>query len=70
MYMKNNQKFIEMMNGGYGRFNLNEMWTIMTNLNVLHINTIYTQQLVDGTFVCTVDKPTVDYYKKECMDNV
>lgn len=65
MYMRNNPMFIEMMNGGYGRFNLNEMWTIMTNLNVLHINTIYTQQLVDGTFICTVDKPTVDYYKEE-----
>ena len=70
MYMKNNPKFVEMMRGGYGRFTLHEMWTIMTNLNELHINTIYTQQLVDGTFICTVDKPTVDYYKKEYMDNV
>ena len=65
MYMKNNPKFIEMMNGGYGRFNLNEMWAIMTNLNELHINTIYTQQFVDGTFICAVDRPTVNYYRKE-----
>lgn len=65
MYMRNNPKFIEMMNGGYGRFSLHEMWAIMTNLNELHINTIYIQQLVDGTFICSVDRPTVDYYKEE-----
>ena len=65
MHMKNNPKFIEMMNGGYGRFNLNEMCAIMTNLNELHINTIYVQQFVDGTFICAVDRPTVNYYLKE-----
>ena len=65
MHMKNNPKFIEMMEGGYGRFSQYELWCILSNLNELHINTIYTQQLVDGSFVCTVDEPTVRYYKKE-----
>lgn len=68
MYMRNNPKFIEMMNGGYGRFSLHEMWAIMTNLNELHINTIYTQQLVDGTFICAVDRPTVDYYLEKLRE--
>ena len=65
MYMKNNKEFIDMMNGGYGRFSLHEMWAIMTNLNKFHINTFYIQQFIDGTFICAVDRPTVDYYKNE-----
>jgi hypothetical protein len=63
--MKNNPEFIEMMKGRYGRFTLCEMWAIMTNLNELHINTIYVQQFCDGSFICAVDKPTVNYYLKE-----
>lgn len=54
-----------MMEGGYGRFSQYELWHIMSNLNELHINTIYTQQLVDGSFVCTVDEPTVRVYLEE-----
>lgn len=65
MYMKNNKEFIDMMNGGYGRFSLYEMWAIITNLNKFHINTFYIQQFIDGTFICAVDRPTVDYYKNE-----
>ena len=65
MYMKSNPKFIEMMKGGYARFSQYELWNIMINLNEFRINTIYTQQLVDGTFICAVDEPTVRYYLKE-----
>lgn len=65
MYMKNNPKFIEMMKGGYGRFSQYELWHIMSHLNEFHINTICTQQLVDGSFICAVDEPTVRYYLKE-----
>lgn len=65
MHMENNKEFIDMMNGGYGHFSLHEMWAIMTNLNKFHINTFYIQQFIDGTFICAVDRPTVDYYKNE-----
>lgn len=65
MHMKNNPKFIEMMKGGCGRFSRYELWCIMNNLNELHINTIYTQQLVDGSFICAVDEVTVKYYLEE-----
>ena len=68
--MKDNPKFIEMMKGGFGRFSLQEMWAIMTNLNALHVNTIHVQQVIDGTFICIVDRHTVERYKKEHTDNV
>lgn len=70
MYMKDNPKFIKMMKGGFGHFSLQEMWAIMTNLNALHVNTIHVQQVIDGTFICIVDRHTVEYYKKEHTDNV
>ena len=62
MHMKNNKEFIEMMSGGFGEFSEYEVWFIMTNLNQLGINTLYTQQNLDGSFYCMVDKATVKTY--------
>ena len=64
MHMKNNKEFIEMMSGGFGEFSAYEVWFILTNLNQLGINTLYTQQNFDGSFYCTVDKLTVKRYKE------
>ena len=65
MIMKSDHRFREMMSGRCARFTQEEMWEIMTHLNELYINTIYVQQFVDGTFICAVDRPTVNYYLKE-----
>ena len=62
MYMKDNKEFIAMMKGYFGEFTAYELWAILTNLNDLGINTLYTQQTLDGTFYCTVDKFTVRRY--------
>jgi hypothetical protein len=62
--MENNKEFIEMMNGGFGEFSAYEVWFILMNLNQLGINTLYTQQNLDGSFYCTVDKFTVKRYKE------
>ena len=64
MHMENNKEFIEMMSGGFGEFSAYEVWFILTNLNQLGINILYTQQNFDGSFYCTVDKPTVKRYKE------
>jgi hypothetical protein len=63
--MKSDHRFREMMSGQCAHFTQEEMWEIMTHLNELYINTIYAQQFVDGTFICAVDRPTVNYYLKE-----
>ena len=65
MITKSDRRFREMMSGRSAYFTQEEMWEIMTHLNELYINTIYVQQLIDGTFICAVDKPTVNYYLKE-----
>jgi hypothetical protein len=65
MIMKSDHRFREMMSGQCARFTQEEMWEIMTHLNELYINTIYVQQFVDGTFICAVDRSTVNYYLKE-----
>ena len=62
MHMKNNEEFIEMMEGGFGEFSAYEVWFILTNLNNLGINTLRAQQNLDGSFYCTVDKATVKAY--------
>ena len=62
MHMKTNKEFIDMMNGGFGEFSAYEVWFILTNLNQLGINTLYTQQNLDGSYYCTVDKATVKTY--------
>lgn len=64
MHMKDNKEFIEMMSGGFGEFSEYEVWFIMTNLNQLGINTLYTQQNLDGSFYCMVDKATVKKYRE------
>jgi predicted XRE-type DNA-binding protein len=64
VYIEKNPEFIELMNGHYARFTAHELWTIMTNLTELNINTLQTQQLIDGTFFCKVDKHTVKYYQE------
>ena len=57
-----------MMNGGYGYFTQYELWSILTNLNKLKINTISIQKTNDFEFVCVVDNPTIWCYKKEQME--
>ena len=64
MHMKDNKNFIEMMEGGFGEFSPYEVWFILTNLNNLGINTLHTQQSIDGTFYCSVDEATVRAYRK------
>lgn len=68
--MDKDSRFIEMMLGGFARFTQEEMFELMSHLSEFCINTIYVQQFVDGTFICAVDQPTVNYYRKEHMENV
>lgn len=64
MYMERNKKFIEMMNGGFGEFTQYELWAILTNQHELNINTIMTQKLDNGKFLCQVDGLTVEGHKR------
>lgn len=64
MYMEQNKNFIEMMNGGFGEFTQHELWTILTNLNELNINTIKVQKTVEDKFICIVDRLTIERYSR------
>ena len=63
MYIEHNPEFIEMMNGGFGRFNQYELWTIISNQNNLHINILKIQQTIDKTYICKVDDITAITYR-------
>ena len=65
MHMKNNQEFIDMMRGYFGKFTKYELWSILINQNELGINTISIQKMNCGDFICKVDKETVLAYKIE-----
>ena len=68
--MNKDPRFVSMMNGGFARFTQEEMFEIISHLNEFYINTIHIQQFADGTFICIVDRHTVEYYKKEHVNNV
>lgn len=64
MYMKNNQEYIDMMEGHYGQFTQHELWQILLFQDELGINTIAIQKLAGGDFICKVDEKTVNEYKR------
>ena len=65
MYMRNNQEFIDMMRGYFGKFTQNQLWQILLHQNEFGINTISIQKMNCGEFICKVDKETVLAYKIE-----
>lgn len=65
MYIKHNEQFKLMMRGGLGQFTQYEVWTILTYQDELGINTLMIQKDPYGQFLCKVDKPTVEAYKKK-----
>ena len=65
MYMRNNQEFIDMMRGYYGKFTQQQLWQILLHQNELGINTISIQKMNSSDFICKVDEETVLAYKIE-----
>ena len=65
MYIRNNQEFIDMMSGYFGKFTKYELWSILVHQNELGINTISVQKMDCDEFICKVDKETVLAYKIE-----
>lgn len=65
MYMARNKEFVNMMQGGFGRFTQYEVWLILSHQNELRINTLSIQKMNDGYFICCVDEFTTKEYKRE-----